>query len=124
MRFAPRYLLATIGLFAVELFIALFVHDGFVRPFLGDVLVVMLIYCAVRTVWDGPPLSAALGVFAFACAIEVAQAFQLVARLGLTHHAVLRTALGTQFDPLDIVAYALGTGLILLVERRTSAPRG
>ncbi|HKU44899.1 MAG TPA: DUF2809 domain-containing protein [Polyangiales bacterium] len=120
MRFSLRYLLATLALFAVEVCIALYVHDGFVRPFVGDVLVVMLIYCAVQTVWGAPRLATALAVFAFACAIELGQAFQLAARLNVAHDPVLRTALGTQFDPLDILAYALGTALMLLA---TSASR-
>ena len=42
------YLLATIVLIAVEVLIALFVHDNFVRPYIGDVIVVVVIYCFVR----------------------------------------------------------------------------
>ena len=43
--FRPIYFYWTIVLFFVEVLIALFVHDGIIRPFLGDVLVVILIYC-------------------------------------------------------------------------------
>ncbi len=51
----PRaaYLIAALFIFAVEVVIALYVRDDFVRPYLGDVLAVMLVYCAVRTVGFG-----------------------------------------------------------------------
>ena len=32
-----KYLIAFLLMFAVEVLIAAFVHDGFVRPYLGDV---------------------------------------------------------------------------------------
>jgi hypothetical protein len=119
MRLSRRYLLLALGVFGIELFIALFVHDRFIRPFVGDVLVVVLVYCVVRAVLPSPPLPTALGVFAFACAVELAQYFQLVARLSLEHNVILRTVIGTQADPLDLLAYALGTLSIVLVERFT-----
>ncbi|HKP56616.1 MAG TPA: DUF2809 domain-containing protein [Polyangiales bacterium] len=117
MRISRKYLLLTLALFAVELSIALWVHDGFIRPFVGDVLVVVLVYCAVRSFLPGKPVKTALGVFAFACAVELAQYFQLVARLHLEHNAILRTVIGTHADPLDVLAYALGTLLIIFAER-------
>lgn len=39
---------AFIVLLAVEIFIALFVHDSVVRPYIGDVLVVIVLYFFVR----------------------------------------------------------------------------
>ena len=42
------YAICFIGLFIVETLIALFVRDAFIRPYMGDVLVVILIYCFVR----------------------------------------------------------------------------
>ena len=119
MRFSRRYLLLTLVVFAIELFIALKVRDTFIRPFIGDVLVVVLIYCAVRTVLPTRPVPTALAVLAFACTVELAQYFQVVSRLHLEHNAILRTAIGMHADPLDVLAYATGTLLIVLVERFT-----
>ena len=42
------YVLAAIGLLGVEICIALFVHDNFIRPYLGDVLVTELLCCLCR----------------------------------------------------------------------------
>ena len=42
------YGIATFILLTIEVLIALFVHDAFVRPYIGDVLVVVVIYTFVR----------------------------------------------------------------------------
>ena len=42
------YLAAFVILFLIEAAIALWVHDRFIRPYIGDVLVVVLVYVFVR----------------------------------------------------------------------------
>jgi len=42
-----KYALATIAIFLIELLIALFVRDRFIRPYVGDMLVVVLIYSSL-----------------------------------------------------------------------------
>ena len=42
------YGIATFILLIIEVLIALFVHDAFIRPYIGDVLVVIVIYTFVR----------------------------------------------------------------------------
>ena len=39
---------AFLVLMAVETLIALYVHDRVVRPYVGDMLVVLVVYCFVR----------------------------------------------------------------------------
>ena len=48
MRRCLVYLTLFLSVLAVEVFIALYVHDSFVRPYLGDVLVVVVIYFFLR----------------------------------------------------------------------------
>ena len=43
-----RFLLLTALLFLTELFIGAFVHDRLIRPYVGDMLVVVLIYTFLR----------------------------------------------------------------------------
>ena len=121
----PGYLAAAIVLFAIEVLIALFVRDDFVRPYVGDVLAVALVYAGLRAV---TPLgaNAALAVtLAIAFAIEVAQALGLLAALGLGDHAVARVVLGGTFDWVDLAAYAIGAVIIALIERaRETRERG
>lgn len=100
-------------LLIVEILIALFVHGGFVRSYLGDVLVVILIYALVRIVIpDGAPwLSGA--VFLFAAAVEIAQLINVTELLGLGNVRFFRVLIGTNFDPADVLSYAVGCLLCL-----------
>jgi hypothetical protein len=113
-----RYAAHAVALFLVELAIALWVHDDLVRPYVGDVLVVPLVYFGVMAVYRGRPVRVLLGVFVFACLVELAQLARVVDRLHITNTA-LRVIIGTTFAFEDIVAYALGTLLTYAYERAT-----
>ena len=101
------FIISSITLLAVEIVIGLYVHDSFVRPYLGDTLVVILIWCVLRIVFPtGKPwLSAA--VFLFAVLVETTQIFPLCDLLGIKN-ALVRTLMGTSFAWGDIVAYLAG----------------
>lgn len=116
LAFNVKYLLLAAFLFALEICIALFVTDSIVRPFVGDVLVVALIYCFLRIFLRIAYWKAALGVLAFACTIEILQYFDYVARLGLENNRVLSVALGRTFEWLDFAAYLAGFLFIILIE--------
>jgi hypothetical protein len=117
LRFNKKYFLLASILFIIELLIALFVRDSFVRPYVGDYLVVILIYCAVRTILDAPIINVAIGVLLFAYAIEVLQYFQIINRLGLQNNIIAKTAIGYGFEWFDLVAYTLGILTILAWEK-------
>lgn len=110
------YALATLVLFAIEVMIALFVRDGFVRPYLGDVLAVILVYTALRA---ATPLSVVAGLatsLAIAFAIELAQWFRIVDMLGFGGNPVARIVLGSYFSVEDLLAYAAGAACAAAVE--------
>ncbi len=117
LTFSPRFFLFAFVLFVIEVLIALFVHDGFVRPYVGDYLVVMLMYCAVRTFIKAAPLKIAIGVLLFSFFIEVLQYFKIVDRLGLAGNEFAKTMIGYGFSWLDILAYTLGFITVLVLER-------
>ena len=97
---------------AIEVLIALYVHDDFVRPYLGDVLVVVVLYFFVR-IWIPEKYRWLPGaIFVFAAAVEILQYFRLVEILGVENNVFLRTILGSTFDFKDIVCY--GAGCLLL----------
>lgn len=116
LRFNPRFFGYTLVLFVIEVLIAVYVHDNFVRPYVGDYLVVMLLYCALRTLINASPLKIALAVLLFAYFIELLQYFHLVDRLGLAGNTVARTVIGYGFEWLDLLAYTLGVISILMLE--------
>ncbi|MGZ8561487.1 MAG: ribosomal maturation YjgA family protein [Flavisolibacter sp.] len=117
LTFHRKYFFLTLFLFFVEVMIALYVKDRFIRPYVGDFLVVMLMYCAVRSVLKIPPLLIAAGVLLFAYLIELLQYFRIVEVLGLQNNTVARTVIGYGFEWLDIIAYTLGAFTIILLER-------
>ena len=118
--FQKKYFLATLLLFAVEVCIALFVRDRFIRPYLGDVLAVMLLYCFIKSFLILSPLMATVGVLLFAFTLEMLQFLNIVELLGLQENKVAVTVLGSQFDWQDLLAYVMGAIIILLLERRTA----
>ena len=114
-----QYAIAAVLLLLIEIAIALFVHDRFVRPYLGDVLVVILIYCSVKSVKPSLPWrSTAIAVLLFAFAIEGLQYMKLVRLLGLQHSRLARTIIGTDFAWTDMWCYVAGIALVWWIEFR------
>jgi hypothetical protein len=106
------YLGLAAAVLALEAAIALWVHDAVIRPYAGDVLVVVGLYALVRIfVPTGLPYLP-VGIFIFAAAVEVSQAFHLAARLGLAESPVMRTLMGGTFDWQDLLCYLVGCLLI------------
>ena len=95
------------GLLLTEICIALFVQDRFVRPYLGDVLVTLLLCAFLRILLPKGLPALPVYVFLFAAAVEVCQYFDLVALLGIQSR-FLSVLMGRTFSFLDIVCYATG----------------
>lgn len=104
IRYAGVFLLM---LFA-EVFIALFINDRIIRPYVGDILVVILVYFAVRVVIPTGCRLLPVYVFVFAVLVEALQYFHFAEALGVADVPVIGTVLGSTFDWKDIVCYALG----------------
>lgn len=117
--FDKKYFLLAVALFLTEVLIALYVRDAFVRPYVGDYLVVMLVYCAVKTFFKTPVVPTAAGVLLFAYLIETLQYFRIVDRLGLQDNTLARTVIGYGFEWKDMLAYTLGVLTIILLEGKT-----
>ncbi|MEM1278992.1 MAG: DUF2809 domain-containing protein [Cyanobacteria bacterium P01_H01_bin.152] len=117
MRFKPYYFVWSVSLFIIELTIALFIRDDFIRPYLGDVLVVILIYAFVRAFFKVAIIPAAIGVWVFAFGVEVLQYFKIVEVLGLASSAIARTVIGTTFVWEDLLAYTAGVVILLGLEK-------
>ena len=103
------------ALLGVEILIGRFAH-GFVRAYIGDVLVIPLLYCFVRvfyvrrSVWL-PAAVGSLGLLA-----ELLQYLRLCDRLGIPRGSLPGILLGSSADWGDMLCYAAGTALIYLTE--------
>lgn len=117
VRFSRGYGLLAVGLLALEIGIARFAHDNFVRPYVGDLLATILVYCLLKSWWRAPAGVAAGAALLISYAIEGAQALHLLAWLGWQHARMARLLLGSQFAWADMLAYTLGAALALGVER-------
>ncbi len=116
-KFNKTYFALTIILFLIEVIIGKYVEDSIIRPYGGDVLVVILMYCFIKSFWDFPIKQTAIGVLLFAYIIETLQHFKLVNILGLGDYKIARIVIGTDFAWSDLVAYTLGFFLIIVFEK-------
>ncbi len=117
LKFSRLYFFSAVILFGIEVLIALFVHDRIIRPYIGDLLVVVLIYCFIKSFLDIPVFKAALFVLLFSYVIEILQYFNLVEKLGLQHSKIASTVIGTSFAWLDLLAYTAGIALVVFIEK-------
>ena len=115
-RFNIKYFVFAALLFIAEVIIAVYVHDSFIRPYFGDFLVSIFVYCAVKSFFDTPVSSTAVYVLLFSYAVEFSQYFHLVDVIGLGDSALARAILGTNFAYTDMLMYTLGIILVLFLE--------
>lgn len=122
-QFNRNYFIAFLLFFVVEVVIALYVHDSFVRPYLGDTIVVWLIYTFILSFFAWSKSKVALGVLLFAFLVEGLQAMNFIELIGLQENAIARAVIGTSFAWEDIWAYIGGYVVILLFNRIVLSPK-
>jgi len=115
--FNKNYFTVAILLFVIEVLIAVFVHDSFVRPYLGDVLIVILIYCFIKSFLKLAVVPVVLFVLAFSFTIEYLQYLDIVHTLHLENSKIARTILGTSFSWIDLLTYLIGLLIVMLLEK-------
>lgn len=93
-----------------------FFTTGFVRVYVGDVIIIPVLYFLFRAIWPTTTFRAALVIFLFAVSVEVAQYFDIVEWLGLTNNRVAVIVIGTSFSWGDMVAYLVGIFLSVAVD--------
>lgn len=108
LTFNSKFLFISLAIFIVEVLIGKYLNDPFIRPFGGDVLVVILIYAFLRTFIQTNNRKLAFGVLLFACLIEFLQKLNYVAWFGLENNKLMSTLMGTSFSVYDLLAYFVG----------------
>lgn len=117
VKFNKGYFGLAAALFFIEVGIALFVHDDFIRPYFGDVLVVVLIYTFVKSFLETPVIATAIVVLLFSYTIEVLQYFDLIVFLHLENNRLAKCVLGNSFEWVDFIAYTVGILLVISAEK-------
>jgi len=113
-----RWIWATafVVLLLLEVLIALFAHDSFIRPYFGDVLVTVLLCSLVRIFFPQGIRALPFFVFLFALLVEIGQWFDFVRLLGLENNRFLSVLMGRSFSIFDIVCYGAGCFAFWLAE--------
>jgi hypothetical protein len=102
----------------MEVSIAYFLKDGFIRHSFGDFLVVILIYCLLKSFLNLKPVIVGILVLCIAFCIEYSQYFNLLERLDLQDNEIANLVLGNTYHILDLFAYIIGITIVLFVESR------
>ena len=116
LRFNKSYFLLALSLLGIEAYIGIYMPDTIIRPYGGDFLVVILLYCLVKSFINSPVLLTAAWVLVFAYTIEISQYFHMVSILGLQRFKLATLLLGTSFSFIDLLTYTLGILLVIIVE--------
>lgn len=115
--FNKKYFYLSCFLFVIEVFIALYLYDRIIRPYIGDLLVVIMIYCFLMAFHKGSVTITALSVLLFAYIVETSQYFKLINYLGLQNSKPAKIILGSSFEWIDMIAYSLGITIVLCAEK-------
>jgi len=114
-QFSLKYFVATIVIFLVEVLIATKLKDiFFVRAYLGDVIVVILLYTFVKSFFIINNQKLILGILAFSCLIEFAQSFNIAEKLGFQQGSLMYIVIGNSFSWIDILCYVAGCLILFL----------
>lgn len=113
-----KYLIASIILFLVEVLIAIYVHDKIIRPYIGDVLVVVLMYCFINSIVSFNKIKVGVFVLLFSFLVELLQLLNLVKWLGLEKNKLACVIIGNSFSWIDILCYIVGILLVFILEQK------
>lgn len=123
--FNYTYFLATVFIFLTEVLIATKLRDiFFVRAYLGDVIVVMLIYTFIKTFFrieDNKKLILSILIFSFL--IEFAQYFNIAEKLGFRKGSLMYIVIGNSFSWIDILCYFVGCLLLFVFVKFQTNPQ-
>lgn len=118
LKFNNTYFLLFVIFLLIEIAIAVFLKTGFIRYTFGDYLVVILLYCGIKSFFNIKPIQASTLVLCIAYSIEILQFFNLLQLLGLESNTFAKLILGSTFHFEDIIAYTLGILTILFIEHK------
>lgn len=118
IQFNLKYFVLTILLFLTEVLIATVLKDiFFVRAYLGDVIVVILLYSFIKSFIAIDNQKLIIGIFIFSCLIEFAQYFNIAEKIGFQRGSLMYIVIGNSFSWIDIACYAVGCLLLYAITK-------
>lgn len=120
MKFSKAYFFWFLILFIIEACIAFFIKEGFIRHTFGDILVVIMLYCLIKSFVKAKPIYIAITVLIVSFGIEFLQLTHILQWLHIENNKALKLILGSTFDINDLLAYLFGIIVVLLIEYKYS----
>ncbi len=105
-----------------EILIATGFKNTSLRPVFGDFLVVILMYATLRGFTNLSKFYIGIGVLITAYIIEFLQWVDILDILGIEKTITTHLILGSTFDWNDILAYSLGVGFALIIDKIITKP--
>ncbi len=88
-----------------------------IRGFLGDIVIVLLIYNFLKGIRDFNSIKLVLFTLALSYTTEFLQYLQISKYLGLENNLAAQLIIGSVFDPLDLLAYTTGGVMAYLADK-------
>ncbi|MBU5488076.1 DUF2809 domain-containing protein [Clostridium sp. MSJ-8] len=111
-----KYLIIFIIIFMVEVFIGAYSHSGIIRNYVGDILVIPIMYFFIRIIYPKRIRKLPYILFLFAVIVEILQYMKINNILGIEGSSLLGILLGSTGDIKDILCYFIGTIIIIIID--------
>ena len=113
-----RNLIIFLILFCIEVTIALYIKQGFLRVVFGDFLVVIMLYYFIMSFIQTKSIYIAIVVLIIAYVVEFLQFIDILNIINYKKNDLVNIILGTTFNIKDIIAYTLGIATVYVIENR------
>lgn len=98
------------------LIVVSFSHKPVVRGFLGDIVVIVLIYYFINGIHEFNSFKLMLFTLLLSFTIEFMQFLHIAEVLGVENNLFFRLVFGSVFDVMDLVAYTIGASISLIMD--------
>ena len=116
-KFDKKSFIIAIIIFLIEVIIALYIKDKIIRPFVGDILVVIFMYYFIKAFINTKAIYIAIFTLIFSFVVEILQYFNFVEMIGLGHNKAARIIIGTSFSWIDLLCYFIGFVLLFFIDK-------
>lgn len=118
IKFNRKNFIIFLILFSIEVIIALYITQHFIRHVFGDFLCVIMLYYFFKSFINTKSTSIVITVLIIAYLVEFLQLTHILTYLNIAENSVLRIISGATFSAIDLIAYTLGALTVFLIDKR------
>ena len=108
LKFNYKNFIIFLVLFIIEVIIALYIKQHFIRHVFGDYLSVIMLYYLIKSFVKIKSVNVVITVLLIAYIVEFLQLTPILDLLSIEENSFIRIILGTTFSIIDLAAYTLG----------------